>query len=111
MPKGPIPAPPVSEPPECRFCGAVSCYCCPDCGRNLGNDEHAPDCPDSVKAAKAVRAANLPKWSPPSQELAPAPKVDRTPCKACGGTGRSSGNKQCVPCDGTGRQGALLERK
>ena len=33
------------------------------------------------------------------------PKPKPVPCVACGGTGRSSTNKDCIPCAGTGEQG------
>lgn len=63
---------------KCKRCGAVKCYCCPECGRNVASENHAPRC-----------------------SLKPKPVT----CVACEGMGRSSNNRPCVPCGGTGLQG------
>ena len=32
------------------------------------------------------------------------PKIDHNKCVACGGSGKSSNGKACVPCNGVGRK-------
>lgn len=82
LPRG-TPSQVVKQPTShcCPHCGSESCYHCWECGADVWLQCHKQGC-------SGLRSPTIPI------------------CKACQGTGRSSGNKRCHPCNGTGRQGA-----
>lgn len=50
---------------------------------------------------------------PPFKQFVPKPEplLKPTQCVACEGIGRSTTNRPCVPCGGTGVQGGGKERR
>lgn len=85
--------------------------------RQLFKPAQPPPAQPPAKAPQPPPAATTPPK--PAPRPAPPPRAVVTPqtatslkqlpaCKACEGKGRSSNNTDCVPCDGTGRQGGAV---